>query len=178
MITIQINGLSELKADLQHALNKLKDVEKPLTLAGFHMMKSIDDNFRQEGRPDKWEDLSPMTKKMRRGNPPYAILQDTGTLRSSISMAMKGDTVRVGTSAPYAQKLQFGGINIMPAHDVFPKNRKALKFVINGRTVFASHAHIPTIRTEVPPRPVIVVQDEDLDVIGKIFEDWIADILG
>ena len=176
MITIQVSGIAETKASLQKALQRLQDLEKPLKLVGLHMMKSIDDNFASEGRPEKWDDLSPMTKNMRRGNT-YQILQDTGNLRRSIAMEVSKDTVKIGTSVPYAQKLQFGGENIMPAHDIFPVIKKTLAFVINGHKVFAAYAHIPEIRTTVPPRPFVVIQDEDLDTIQEIFDDWLGDIV-
>ena len=62
---------------------------------------------------------------------------DTGRLRASItvrpSVSLRGPTVRVQADAAYATFVENG----TRPHEIRPRRRRALKFKVGGRTVFA-----------------------------------------
>lgn len=64
----------------------------------------------------------------------------TGKLRDSIRVKNLGDSIEIGPEgADYGVYVQYG----TPPHDIRPKNAKALRFEINGKTVFATVVHHP-----------------------------------
>lgn len=82
-IEIKIDS-KEVEHKLQELAKKTSDL-KPLmkNIAGT-FASSVADNFAEEGRPDKWIDLSEVTQKQRKkiGKYPGQILQVTGQLAS------------------------------------------------------------------------------------------------
>jgi phage gpG-like protein len=65
---------------------------------------------------------------------------DTGRLRSSIIMEQDDDkNWIIGTSVPYAEQIEIG----MAPTVIRPKNKKALKFEIGGKTIFAKKVNHP-----------------------------------
>lgn len=72
---------------------------------------SVADNFAEEGRPDKWIDLSEVTKKQRKkiGKYPGQILQVTGQLASSVHTYYDEDSAIIGSNLAYAAIHQLGG---------------------------------------------------------------------
>ncbi len=75
------------------------------------MATATEDNFKDEGRPDKWVDLSETTKKQRQkiGKYPGQILQVSGQLASSISTYYDDNSAIVGSNKVYAAIHQLGG---------------------------------------------------------------------
>lgn len=72
---------------------------------------AAEDNFAEEGRPDKWIDLSEVTKKQRKkiGKYPGQILQVTGQLASSVNTYYDKDSVLIDSNLEYAAIHQLGG---------------------------------------------------------------------
>ena len=72
---------------------------------------STEENFKEEGRPDKWTDLAESTKKQRTktGHYPGQILQVSGQLASSISTYYDNDSAVIGSNLDYAAIHQLGG---------------------------------------------------------------------
>ena len=68
------------------------------------MATATEDNFEDEGRPDKWVDLSETTKKQRQkiGKYPGQILQVSGQLASSVSTAYDDNSAVVSSNLAYA----------------------------------------------------------------------------
>ena len=75
------------------------------------MATATEDNFKDEGRPDKWVDLSETTKKQRQkiGKYPGQILQVSGQLASSVSTAYDDNSAVIGSNLAYAAIHQLGG---------------------------------------------------------------------
>ena len=75
------------------------------------MATATEDNFKDEGRPDKWVDLSETTKKQRQkiGKYPGQILQVSGQLVSSVSTAYDDNSAVIGSNLAYAAIHQLGG---------------------------------------------------------------------
>lgn len=70
----------------------------------------------------------------------------SGKLLSSIhnEMVESADSLygRVySTGVPYARIHEYGGTT--SPHDIFPRNAKALRFLMGGRVVFSRHVHHP-----------------------------------
>ena len=75
------------------------------------MATATEDNFKDEGRPEKWVDLSETTKKQRQkiGKYPGQILQVSGQLASSVSTAYDDNSAVIGSNLVYAAIHQLGG---------------------------------------------------------------------
>lgn len=108
----------EIKIDNKEVLTRLQELAsrgenlRPLmkNIAGI-MATAIEDNFKEEGRPDKWVDLSETTKKQRQksGKYPGQILQVSGQLASSVSTAYDDNSAVIGSNLAYAAIHQLGG---------------------------------------------------------------------
>lgn len=72
---------------------------------------STEENFKNEGRPDKWTDLSDVTKKSREkiNKWPGQILQVEGQLASSVTTQYDDDSAIIGSNKEYARIHQLGG---------------------------------------------------------------------
>lgn len=72
---------------------------------------STEENFKEEGRPDKWTDLAEPTKKQRKkkGHWPGQILQVSGQLASSVNTYYDDDSAIIGSNLEYAAIHQIGG---------------------------------------------------------------------
>ena len=108
----------EIKLDNKEVLTRLQELAsrgenlRPLmkNIAGI-MATATEDNFKNEGRPDKWVDLSETSKKQRQkiGKYPGQILQVSGQLASSVSTAYDGNSAVIGSNLAYAAIHQLGG---------------------------------------------------------------------
>ena len=108
----------EIKIDNKEVLTRLQELAsrgenlRPLmkNIAGI-MATATEDNFKNEGRPDKWVDLSETTKKQRQkiGKYPGQILQVSGQLASSVSTAYDDNSAVIGSNLVYAAIHQLGG---------------------------------------------------------------------
>ena len=108
----------EIKLDNKEVESRLLDLAKrseklrPLmkNIAGVFAY-STEENFKEEGRPDKWADLAELTKKQRTktGHYPGQILQVSGQLASSISTYYDNDSAVIGSNIDYAAIHQLGG---------------------------------------------------------------------
>ena len=72
---------------------------------------STEENFKEQGRPEKWTDLSDVTKEQRRKQNKYPgqILQVSGQLASSISTQYDDNSAVIGSNLPYAAIHQLKG---------------------------------------------------------------------
>lgn len=108
----------EIKLDNKEVLTRLQELAsrgenlRPLmkNIAGI-MATATEDNFKDEGRPDKWIDLSETTKKQRQkiSKYPGQILQVSGQLASSVSTAYDDNSAVIGSNLAYAAIHQLGG---------------------------------------------------------------------
>ena len=115
------------------------------------VVKSVRQNFREEGRPDKWQ----QSRK-----PKGRTLLGTGALMKGIHYELDNDgtavTVKTGPQK-YAAIHQFGGTT--GAHDIVARNRKALRFTVGGMILYRKSVHHPGSR--IPARPYMMLQEED-----------------
>ena len=102
-------------------------------------------NFKNEGRPDKWTELSEATKKQRTKQKkwPGQILQVSGQLASSISTQYDDESAVIGSNLDYAAIHQLGG--------QAGKNKKV----------------------EIPARPYLKLTDDDFNEILDATEHYL-----
>src|SRR5574344_1401820 len=85
---------------------------KPLmkNIAGI-MADSTEGNFAQEGRPDKWQELTESTikKRTKTGHYPGKILQVEGQLTTSVTTYYDNESAIIGSNLAYAAIHQLGG---------------------------------------------------------------------
>ena len=108
----------EIKIDNKEVESKLLDLAqksenlRPLmkNIAGIFAY-STEENFKEEGRPDKWTELSESTIKQRTKNKqwPGMILQISGQLASSVNTYYDDDSAVMGSNLEYAAIHQLGG---------------------------------------------------------------------
>ena len=112
------NNPIEIKIDNQEVSQRLLELARrgenlrPLmkNIAGIFAY-STEENFANEGRPDKWLDLSERTKKQRKktGHWPGQILQISGQLASSINTYYDDESAVIGSNLDYAAIHQLDG---------------------------------------------------------------------
>lgn len=109
-IEIKLDNL-EVREKLLELSNRCEDLRPFMKNAAGIFASATEDNFREEGRPDKWVDLSEVTKKLRteKGKYPGQILQVEGMLAESISTAYDSDSAIIGSNLEYAAIHQLGG---------------------------------------------------------------------
>ena len=144
----------EIKIDNKEVEQKLQELAKkssnlkPLmkNIAGI-FASATEDNFAEEGRPDKWIDLSEVTKKQRKkiGKYPGQILQVTGQLASSVNTYYDDDSAVIGSNLAYAAIHQLGG--------QAGKNKKVT----------------------IPARPYLKLTSDDEEEIFKLLFEYILD---
>lgn len=108
----------EIKFEYRIVQEKLLDIAKrvenlrPLmkNIAGIFSY-ATEENFKEEGRPDKWLDLVESTKKQRtkKRKWPGQILQVEGKLAASINTFYDNDSAVIGSNLEYAAIHQLGG---------------------------------------------------------------------
>lgn len=134
----------EIKIDNKDIERKLLELAqkgenlRPLmkNIAGI-FASATEENFQNEGRPDKWTELSEATKKQRTKQKkwPGQILQVSGQLASSISTQYDDESAIIGSNLDYAAIHQLGG--------QAGKNKKV----------------------EIPARPYLKLTDDDFNEI-------------
>jgi len=109
-IEIRIDNKAVEDALLKVA-SKCEDL-KPLmkNIAGI-MADAVEENFEQEGRPAKWQELAESTIKKRKKTKhwPGKILQAEGQLATSITTQYDSESAVIGSNLAYAAIHQLGG---------------------------------------------------------------------
>ena len=142
----------EIKIDNKDVERKLLELAqksenlRPLmkNIAGI-FASATEENFKNEGRPDKWTELSEATKKQRTKQKkwPGQILQVSGQLASSISTQYDDESAVIGSNLDYAAIHQLGG--------QAGKNKKV----------------------EIPARPYLKLTDDDFNEILDATEHYL-----
>lgn len=88
------------------------------------------------------------------------ILNATSRLKDSIAYQADTQGVTVGTNVEYAAIQQLGGT-------IRPKNKKFLRFEINGQIIFAKQVTIPA-------RPFLGINEADERTIGDIVASFLS----
>ncbi len=109
-IEIRIDNKAVEEALLKVA-SKCEDL-RPLmkNIAGI-MADAVEENFEQEGQPDKWQELAESTIKKRKKAKhwPGKILQVEGQLTTSVTTQYDNESAVIGSNLAYAAIHQLGG---------------------------------------------------------------------
>ena len=109
-VEIRLDNKAVEKALLQVA-QKCENM-RPLmkNIAGI-MADATEQNFEEEGRPDKWQELAKRTIKQRTKTKHYPgkILQVEGRLALSVTTQYDNDSAVIGSNLDYARIHQLGG---------------------------------------------------------------------
>ena len=119
-----------LQAELKRMLDHSNNPEPAMAGIAARMLGAVDDNFRAEGRPTRWNRLKSSTLAARAAaGKSGPILQASGKLRASMTPFHSRNVAGVGTNRPYAAAMNNGS----KPHDILPRTKKALAF--GGRVV-------------------------------------------
>ncbi len=107
-IRIDNNAVEEALLKVASKSEDLRPLMK--NLAGI-MADAVEENFEQEGRPDKWQELAESTIKHRKKTKhwPGRILQVEGQLATSITTQYDNESAVIGSNLAYAAIHQLGG---------------------------------------------------------------------
>ena len=107
-IKIDSNDVERKLLELAQKSENLRPLMK--NIAGI-FASATEENFKNEGRPDKWTELSEATKKQRTKQKKWSgqILQVSGQLASSISTQYDDESAVIGSNLDYAAIHQLGG---------------------------------------------------------------------
>lgn len=111
-----------------------------LETLGLYMESSIQSNFEDQGRPEKWKPLKPATKERKTSN---RILIESGLLLLASSHMVDGVSVIIGPTGPamaYARRHHFGdedatsekGIQARPIYVVQDEDNTWIVQTVNG----------------------------------------------
>lgn len=133
-IKIDNNDVERKLLELAQKSENLRPLMK--NIAGI-FASATEENFKNEGRPNKWTELSEATKKQRTKQKkwPGQILQVSGQLASSISTQYDDKSAIIGSNLDYAAIQQLGG-NV-------GKNKKV----------------------KIPPRPYLMLTNDEFNEI-------------
>jgi len=169
---VSIKGIEEIQAAINGFADRMSNPSQLLRAGGVLMLESVQRNFIEGGRPDRWVPLSQVTYLLRyrdkarfrtyskgesKGRLTKASadnfvsggaepLRDKGLLMASIAPAeMTDKSISIGTNAPQAQLLNDGG--------------QARGFIKGSPMI--------------PARPFMMLQDADRETLTKMAGDFI-----
>ena len=109
-VEIRLDSKDVEKALLQVA-QKCEDMRPLMKNIASIMADATEQNFENEGRPDKWQELAKRTIKQRTKTKHYPgkILQVEGRLALSVTTQYDNDSAVIGSNLAYARIHQLGG---------------------------------------------------------------------
>jgi phage virion morphogenesis protein len=147
--------------------DKIKNM-RPLyvKIAGI-MADSVEQNFQTEGKrlPGGWPQLAKSTIRAKTKKGYSMILQNRGTLASSIQASADNDAAYVGTNLKYARIQQLGGeIFHAPRSSIYTQNRfkrGAKKGKFKKGTNAGQGFSYKGFTQKIPARPFLKLNDDD-----------------
>ena len=128
---------------------------------------SVQENFIQGGRPDKWVESRRVKKDGGQ------TLVEGGRLRDSIIDHATATTAEVGTNLKYAAIHQFGGPIKRPAHERVLLFDHSRKFATAKKAKYGMKATIGGHTTNMPARPFLMIQEQDQAAIVGIIQRYL-----
>ncbi|MFH1888357.1 MAG: phage virion morphogenesis protein [Pseudomonadota bacterium] len=157
--------------DLDRALatlrQRLADLAPAMERAGGIVRESVAENFARQGRPTPWKASRRAGGKDGNGGKTLSL---SGRLARSIRQAVRGNSVTVESTAPHAATHQFGARQGEFGH-VKATIRAHLR---KGRPVKAHTRTILAPWGDIPPRPFLLLQDEDRVAINNAIHDFLT----
>lgn len=178
MITVQVKDEAAQRL-IGRVAARLHDLREAYEDFGGRLLRSIQTNFDEQGRPDRWAPLKPQSlfASLARRKTYYdsrvgrftaagheakryrKVLTDTGRLRRSIHKQISGSTLRIYTNVKYAAIHQFGGKT--KPHKITAKKARALWIY----PLFFKSVQHPG--SKIPARPFLLVQRDDWEYFRR-----------
>lgn len=107
-LEIETTGIDRLSRYLKNAIDQGTNLEPAFAEIGEYLIESHQERFKLEVAPDGelWEPLAPATLKQKGGE--TRILQESGTMRDTLSYRISGNELLFGSNQEYAATHQFG----------------------------------------------------------------------
>lgn len=178
-LVYQVVGLQDLIHRLTQTKKTLDTDERPFKRCAAIVTASVLQNFRQGGRPEKWEDLSPLSYFVRshrsgKTNRRPVVLRDTGRLMNSIvphfASNEKMASFGAKTNVTYARLMDKGGTSTASSVVIAAFKRKTPS---GGETRVRSYTMNIKGGHRVPARPFMLLQKEDLTRIQQVIFEWL-----
>lgn len=168
-ISVEVDD-ARASAALTRLVGAMADPRPALDQIGAQLVTSTQFRFRREQAPGG----APWKKSRRAREQGGQTLSDTARLRASITHQVVGNAVEVGTNVVYAAIHQFGG-RTRP-RTIRPRRKRALKFVVGGKTIFAKSVRHPG--STIPARPFLGLDDGDRNAIERIVARFVQGAVG
>ncbi len=164
-----------IERQLNEAFRRVSgDKTQLMEMIGESILESVQENFQQEGRPQKWDGLEESTKVQRRklGRSQGKILNRSGAsgLLGSINYQAGSESVSIGTNRVYAKTLHYGARR--GAFGTITATVRTHTRRIRGRNVRVK-AHTRKQKTpwgDISGRPFLMIQTEDQETIADDIE--------
>lgn len=187
-LNIPTADIARANAKLQVKLEKAQNLSRPFKRFAVYYDGVVQKTFRWEGRPARaWPILSSYTLALRkwskRGEGPVqrrpqggsGILSIRGSqgLKGSFNADIQPLGMKYGTSVPYAELHQKGGMVRRPGTRITAKKGRALKFQIGGQDIYRYSVFLPPKDFRVPQRKMITWLPEDEQQLEQLMEEHI-----
>lgn len=149
---------------------RIVPTERLMRQIGEVMRFAVELNFREQGRPNRWQALAPLTIAERQAKGYTGpILQRTGALVSSPALSVTSDTAVVTFGNKYAAIQHFGGAF---QRQVTPKMRSYFwaRFYESGddRYKWMALTKKQSFTITIPARPFAVLMPDDVEDIRRV----------
>lgn len=200
-ISYDIKGIKELTGNIETLKDYIATNILPFKEAASLVTGSVARNFVDEGRPKKWEKLSPITlfiRKYRAGkkNALALKLQDSGRLKNSFvphaEQFVNYGEFGASTNVDYAKVLHNGGVSEPNTVEIGSFVRKAPHVLKEGQSIptwafkkrnsmsgmvrVAAYTMKLKGGATIPARPFMMVQEPDKPLLKQVFVDWMKGI--
>jgi phage gpG-like protein len=138
--------------------NNGKNLSRAMKTIAVELEESVRENFEVGGRYSKAGSIIGGPKKWPKSQYGGSLIR-TGNLRDSITSKSDKASAQVGTNIAYAKIHNFGAT--VAGQTIIPREKRALAFIWNGlRRIYAK---VTTKTHDIPARPFMVVQPEDIE---------------
>ena len=111
--------------------------------------KSMPERVRRALLKKTWALAIQLADRVRRKLSGEVLNVRSGALRASIFEDVSSDATSVIGKIASSGDVKYAGIHeyggVIPAHEILPNKKKALMFVIGGKTVFAARVQMPDV---------------------------------
>lgn len=149
---------NDLQGMLRAMIDRTRDFTKLMEAWGSIGRTSVIENFEDGGRPERWTPAKDGGRTLFRQGM-------AGGLAGSVNYQAAKDHVILGTNKIYAAIHQFGGKT--KPHVIRPVKAKALK------TPYGFFKKVNHPGSEIPARPFLVVQAEDITEMQETLKDYV-----
>lgn len=156
VIELDQRQTAELERMMEETLEFGHDIKNPVSKSAFYMLNSVMKNFREQGRPDKWAEWS--KNKSKRNALSYSewrehIRKPKGILKLAVKW---GKFIRA--------------TDLMKSINVAEPNAEGVLLRAGDNAPYAAMHQFGSADGDVPARPFLLFQDEDVEKILTIFE--------